>query len=189
MTRDLVRLFVAGLLVAAFLLYFRWNRNRINRAPSGQTANCVNNMKQIGHAFFLWAGENENLFPFNLTTNKGGSLEFCLLDGAGFDVAATSHFRVVSEQLSTPKLLTCPEDTNRKSATNFMNLSAENITYSLRSGTNLSASSKDILLVCPIDGNILYCDGYYYTTNRARQKGANGKAPMQVDEKTLSAPR
>jgi hypothetical protein len=59
-----------------------------------------------------------------------------------------------------PLLLACPQDGSKRAASNWVNLGSENVTYRLRSGTNVSDTNPhEILAVCPIDGNILYCDG------------------------------
>lgn len=87
-------------------------------------------------------------------------MEFCAVGGDGFDRNAARHFQVMSNELSTPKLLICPQDKARKPAADFVNLQAGNVTYQLRSGTNISeANPREVLVVCPVDGNILYCDG------------------------------
>jgi hypothetical protein len=42
----------------------------------------------------------------------------------------------------------------------FGRLTAANVTYRLRSGTNIGDTHpREILAVCPVDGNTLYCDG------------------------------
>ena len=38
-----------------------------------QSINCMNNMKQIGLAYRTWALDNGDAFPFNVSTNKGGT--------------------------------------------------------------------------------------------------------------------
>jgi prepilin-type processing-associated H-X9-DG protein len=42
---------------------------------------------------------------------------------------AVLTFQVMSNELSTPKILVCPNDTKRNSATNFTHLSRDNISY------------------------------------------------------------
>src|ERR1039458_3374995 len=36
-----------------------------------------NNLKQIGLAFRIWAGDNGDQFPFNVSQTKGGTHELC----------------------------------------------------------------------------------------------------------------
>lgn len=128
--------------------------------PRKQEINCVNNLKHIGLAFRVWALDHNGRFPFNLSTNEGGTLELCTLDNEGFDASALWHFQVLSNELNTPRILLCPKDNARKPAKDFSSLLPTNATYRVRSGTNVSDTHpKEILLVCPIDGNTVYCDG------------------------------
>ena len=121
---------------------------------------CGNNLKQIGLAFRTWAIDNDGQFPFNVSTNAGGTREFCAMGSDGFDGNAVQHFQVMSNELSTPRILVCPKDPSRKPAVGFASLEASNVTYRVRSGTNLNESNPTaVLVVCPFDGNTAYCDG------------------------------
>jgi prepilin-type processing-associated H-X9-DG protein len=121
---------------------------------------CVNNLKQIGLAFRTWAIDNNGPFPFNVSTNTGGTMEFCAVGSDGFDNNAALHFQVMSNELSTPRILVCPKDESRKPASEFRNLQAINVSYRLHSGTNLNESNPTVVLaLCPYDGNTLFCDG------------------------------
>lgn len=130
------------------------------RSESAIRISCVSNLKQIGLAFREWSLDNDDRFPCNVSTNAGGAMEFSAVGRDGFDRNAARHFQVLSNELNTPKILVCPEDKARKPAADFVNLQAGNVTYQLRSGTNVSeANPREVLAVCPVDGNILYCDG------------------------------
>jgi hypothetical protein len=125
-----------------------------------QSVNCANNMKMIGLSFRTWAIDNNDNFPFNVSTNNGGTLELSALGNDGFDRNAAFHFRVMSNELSTPKILVCPADTKRQPALDFQSLQPANVSYQVRSGTNVSEVSPDqVLAVCPIHNNVLRCDG------------------------------
>ena len=70
------------------------------------------------------------------------------------------HFEVLSNELNTPKILICPGDTDHTAALQFKNLQAANISYELHTGSNVSDQyPQQILVVCPIHGNVLTCDG------------------------------
>ena len=87
-----------------------------------QRISCVNNLKQVGLAFRLWAGDNLDKFPMSVSTNKLGTFEWAQ-DGNVF-----RHFQAMSNELNTPKILACPTDT-RQPASDFVGLNNENISY------------------------------------------------------------
>ncbi|MGO8678733.1 MAG: hypothetical protein ACLQVX_23050 [Limisphaerales bacterium] len=126
-----------------------------------QSIACVNNLKQIGLACRMWAADNGDQFPFNVSTNKGGTLEFSARGDGGFDRNAFRHLRVLSSYLaSNPKLLVCPGDTTHQPAADFLSLQAANVTYEVRSGTNVNETQpQEVLARCPIHGHELLCDG------------------------------
>ncbi len=84
--------------------------------------NCVNNLKQDGLAFRLWEGDNGDKYPMAVSTNKNGTMEYAE-DGNAF-----RHFQVMSNELSTPKILVCPAD-NRTAAASFARLKNQNVSY------------------------------------------------------------
>ena len=125
-----------------------------------QEINCVNNLKQVGLAFRLWAGDHEDRYPFNLRTNRGGTAELCFRDANGFERDATPHLRVMSEELYSPKILVCPADEGRRAAVDWRSLTATNISYLVRSGTNIDEiHPEEILAQCPVHKSVLKCDG------------------------------
>jgi len=84
--------------------------------------NCVNNLKQVGLSFRVFANDNEDKLPWQLATNRGGSL------GLTDTEQISRHFLAMSNELATPKILICPADT-RKPATSWSGLSRTNISY------------------------------------------------------------
>lgn len=82
-----------------------------------QRIKCVNNLKNIGLAFRIFATDNNDQFPFAVSTNAGGSSEYA---GATADkLAIWRHFAALSNELSTPKIVICPSDINRVESTVF----------------------------------------------------------------------
>src|SRR5262249_33236034 len=145
---------IAALLPALFLPALSQAKNRVLEIS------CQNNLKQIGLAMRIWEGDNGNHFPFNLSTNSGGSLELCLPDSDGFDQNAFRHFQVMSNELGTPMILWCPADSDHHAATDFRDLQPNNVSYQLRSGTNVTGDNPlEILARCPIHNNTLMSDG------------------------------
>ncbi len=143
--------------------------------PRSQPITCVNNLKQIGLAFRTWAIDHDGLFPFNLTTNNGGTMELCARGSRGTDRNAALHFQVMADELSNTAILVCPKDRARKPAQSFSGLGLENVTYLLHSGTNISdAHPEQVLAQCPLDGNILHCDGTVTTPGGASPEPTRG---------------
>src|SRR2546426_3466203 len=72
---------------------------------------CVNNLKQSSLGFRMWANDNAEKFPWNLSVNDGGSAD---------SPDWTDHFRTCSNELSTPVILLCPTDIKKTPATNWV---------------------------------------------------------------------
>ena len=86
-------------------------------------AACMNNQRQMGLAFRLWANDNREKFPWSLSVTNGGTLD---------SPDWVDHFRSCSNELGTPRILLCPADKPRKAGTNWVNLDGEsNISYFL----------------------------------------------------------
>src|SRR5690606_32850673 len=66
-----------------------------------QDVSCVNQLKQIGLAFRIWSADNGDQFPFNVSTEKGGTLELCDRGPDGYDRMSWRHFKVMPEVLNT----------------------------------------------------------------------------------------
>jgi len=93
-----------------------------------QRINCVNNIKQIGLAFRIWEGDNGDKYPTAVLYANGGAQDYIYsaADTAPTPVATYGLsncvaycFSVMSNELSTPKILICPSDASRNPATNF----------------------------------------------------------------------
>ncbi|MDD5139238.1 MAG: type II secretion system protein [Verrucomicrobiales bacterium] len=85
---------------------------------------CVNNLKQIGLFFRIWSGDNGDKYPMEVSVANGGAMESVVTG----DVV--SVFQVMSNELSTPKILICPNDEDHAYATNFnSDFTARNISY------------------------------------------------------------
>ena len=120
---------------------------------------CANNMKMIGLSFRTWALDHNDRFPFNVSTNQGGTLELCAPGPDGFDKNAAMHFLVMSNELNSPSILVCPAD-KRPAAMDWEHLGAANVTYQVRSGEGVTdANPQQVLAVCPIHNNVLRADG------------------------------
>jgi type II secretory pathway pseudopilin PulG len=80
-----------------------------------QRISCVNDLKQVGIAFRLWEGDNQDRYPMSVSTVKNGALEtvYSALDPSptapgGYNLCTV--FTVMSNEVNTPKILFCPAD-------------------------------------------------------------------------------
>ncbi len=118
---------VAVLFVIGALFLPSGGRSRSERARAGTRIQCVNNLKQVGLAFRVWAGEHQDKLPTQVSITNGGAMEAVMAD----NVAAV--FQVMSNELNTPKILFCPTDKKRIRAVTFdqanSTFSNTNVTY------------------------------------------------------------
>ncbi|MFO1498073.1 MAG: type II secretion system protein [Verrucomicrobiota bacterium] len=84
-----------------------------------QRIKCVNNLKNVGLAFRIFATDNGDRFPMNVSTNEGGSSEFASATPANNATFLWYHFAALSNELSTPKIVVCPSDSGRTESTTF----------------------------------------------------------------------
>jgi prepilin-type N-terminal cleavage/methylation domain-containing protein len=80
-----------------------------NAKAKAQRIKCVNNLKNVGLAFRIFATDNEDRFPTSLGTNAGGSSEY-LTPAATAGNSTYLHYAALSNELSTPKIVVCPSD-------------------------------------------------------------------------------
>ena len=79
-----------------------------------QRISCVNNLKQIGLGFTMWADDHQNKYPSVVPVAEGGSKTL---------TEAWMHFATLSNEVATPKLLHCPSDPEKETAREFSNQS------------------------------------------------------------------
>lgn len=132
---ELLMVIVGVALFAMLALpWFAQGRRKVSRIS------CVNNLKQAGLAFRIWSGDHGDLFPTQVSVTNGGTME---LVPTGL---VAPHFQVMSNELSTPRILVCSYDAERTNAYDFTsNLSETNISYFLGVDAN---ESKPTMLLC-----------------------------------------
>jgi prepilin-type processing-associated H-X9-DG protein len=85
--------------------------------------NCVNHLQQIGLAYRIWEGDNGDIYPMRISVTNGGSMEMALTG----NVLRT--YLVMSNELSTPRVLHCPDDSAHSRTNSFADLANANISY------------------------------------------------------------
>jgi len=84
-----------------------------------QRISCVNNLKEVGTAYRLWAGDNGDLVPSQQTLKNGGWADF--LTNANQGALCWTNYAIMQNELGqSPKLVNCPTD-ERQAATDFTN--------------------------------------------------------------------
>jgi prepilin-type N-terminal cleavage/methylation domain-containing protein/prepilin-type processing-associated H-X9-DG protein len=91
---------------------------------------CVNNLRQNGLAFHIFAHDHNGSFPMAVPAINGGSLEY--VENASRINSefyfSYRHFQTLSSELVAPRLVVCPAD-SRLPASSFGTLSNENLSY------------------------------------------------------------
>jgi len=121
---------VLALMVAILPVISRSHR------PGEIRNNCFNNLRQIELALKVWAVDNNDRFPMQVTSSEGGTLE-ASLSGRAFET-----FLVMSNELSAMKLVICPTDSKKTVARSFGDMRSGNVSYFIGvdvTDTNLSA--------------------------------------------------
>ncbi len=82
-----------------------------------QRIKCVNNLKNVGLAFRIFATDNNDRFPMEISIADGGTSEYVTTNNAKNFIQ--THFQALSNELSTPKIVICPSDAGKIDATNW----------------------------------------------------------------------
>jgi prepilin-type N-terminal cleavage/methylation domain-containing protein len=112
---------------------------------AARRSQCITNLKQIGLAFKVWEGDHGDKYPTALSTGAWGAMENIvnLRSAAVAGYGVTNVFCVMSNELSTPKILYCPSDLSLTSvgkqsaptgptatvATNWSGFGNQNLSY------------------------------------------------------------
>jgi type II secretory pathway pseudopilin PulG len=138
-------LFEVGVVIAIVMILVVVFLPRFARSPEHSSRiNCVNNLKLIGLAYRIWVADNNDKYPMQVSTTNGGTMEL-MADGKN----VWRNFLVMSNELSTPKILFCPVDAGRICATNFSNDLKDKISYFF----GVDANPKDPQMLLSGDDN------------------------------------
>ncbi len=145
-------LFVAGILAGLLLPALAVAKQK------AQIAVCENNLKQIGLAIRVWAGDHNDQLPMNVSTNQGGVRELCSPGPDGFDRNPWLLFQAISNELNSPQMLVAPGDTTKQPAADFQHLQAGNVSYQIVSRVSDSPPGA-VLIYYPHLRVALFTDG------------------------------
>lgn len=113
----------------------------LKRCEKAAQTNCVYNLKVSWvSSFSMWAIDHGEFYPMQYRTNN--------FDGPSYANSEQMYiyFKVMSNELNTPKILICPEDRQRRAATNFTtDFNSSRISYFV--GLDASDTSPDAILM------------------------------------------
>jgi prepilin-type N-terminal cleavage/methylation domain-containing protein/prepilin-type processing-associated H-X9-DG protein len=128
---------------------------------------CMSNLKQTSLGYVLLAADaNTNLFPWQVSTNSGGTAE--LIEQGN----AADHFRPLAPYLKNPESLFCPTDGRSRQRTNsYVGLSNTNLSYFASLDARIGTSVNPYLILAGdrhlTVGNQSVSPGLFATTNYA----------------------
>ncbi len=149
----LVVIAIIAILAAMLLPALSNAKSKAIMAQSG------NNLKNLGPAYSGYAHDNEGQYPWQVSSSRGGT-KMAMIGGPMIMMAQeefvfvewVDHFRVLSNDLVTPKILICPADRERAPAEDWWFMSGfENVSYFV----GLSAEESKPQSILAGDSNIL----------------------------------
>jgi hypothetical protein len=132
---------VLAIAVVVVIIGLLFLRPAGHEKPKATRIKCVNNLKNVGLAFRIFATDNNDRFPVEVLLTNG-------VPRASID--ALRVFLTLSNEFSTPKILHCPEDKKREEAESFTNLTLKNLSYFV----SLSAEEKMVQAFLAGDRNL-----------------------------------
>ena len=101
---------------------------------------CVSNLKQAALAALVWAHDSEEGFPWQIPLTRTGTLELAS------SPEVFRHFAILSNELTSPRILICPADRERTGSSAFVSFSNQNLSYFVNFAAQLSTSSLEVAL-------------------------------------------
>jgi hypothetical protein len=122
---------IAGLAIAGAVLVPAAAKTR----AYAQTEQCMGNLKKIGLAACLWSNDHDDTFP--------------------------PDFLTMSNELGSPKYLTCPADHHRSEMRSWAQFNPVNVSYEYMTPGSKEASYKPQTVVfrCPVHMTVSLSDG------------------------------
>ncbi len=99
---------------------------------------CTNNLRQIGLGLRTWAMDFNDRYPMQVPATEGGPPNQAAFSVSPYGAAYTYQvFGVLSNELTTPRLLVCPSD-ERTAQTNFNMLAGSSAAGAYLANANVS---------------------------------------------------
>ena len=139
LTELLIVIGAVALLAAVLLPALAAARRKASRI------NCLSNLKQVGVAFRLWAGDNYDKYPMQVVLTNSETMRL-VVNGSAYLL-----WQTMSNELTTPKILLCPDDEQRSNASSFtQGFSDAHISYFF----SLDAAGPDPQMILDGDDNL-----------------------------------
>ena len=139
LTEILIVIGTLGVLAALLLPRIATGRAEAHRLD------CVSNLRELGLATRIWSNDHDKSFPWQVSTNDRGTLEFA---SAG---AVDRLIQPLGKKLNSAQILVCPSDKLRRPADTFGNLGFSNLSYFI----GLDALDDDPRMILCGDRNIV----------------------------------
>jgi prepilin-type N-terminal cleavage/methylation domain-containing protein len=147
---------------------------------------CVNNARQVAIAMRLWATDNDGYFPWQVDANENVFIKRRAKAAGTYGLEFADHFRAMSNELSTTKILICPLEDGKAVADGWANLAGfDNVSYFV--GDSARETNPQTLLTG--DGTISGGGGgvtIYWNTFVASSIDATWDNPKNKDKGTLT---
>jgi prepilin-type N-terminal cleavage/methylation domain-containing protein/prepilin-type processing-associated H-X9-DG protein len=125
-----------------------------------QRINCANNLKQCGLSFKTWALDNQDRYPMQVDGPSGGPPNQATPTGTGSIAGWVNGspapyvyqiFGVMSNELSTPKILNCPSDSESSIHTNFLMIAGGQAVAPFTPGTQYTLNNVAVSYFVGVD--------------------------------------
>ena len=140
--------------------------------PRSDLAACANNLRQVWSACEAWGLDHDGNRPWGTPVSEGGTRGSLLAQNAW------CHFSVLSNTLPSPRVLVCPSDLAKHSATDFsgasrggfLNVGFRNNAVSYCVGTDCPSLAAIPTAILATDANLIF-SGYGSCSVGARLVG------------------
>ena len=99
---------------------------------------CLSNLRQVMLATKMWGDDYADTFPWLVDTTAGGTKGLAL---------AVDHFRVMSNELNSPRILACPSDNAKTPARDFSLANLTDANVSFFAGLDAPLNSPEAMMV------------------------------------------